>query len=130
MNLLVAFYGLPHGGGVLIPADEQEFKKMKLARSHAFLKALGRAQQFLNRRSLLVPKDIVDATRNLLGIAHRESWDVQLYPESEGSPLNPLPSHFLKERKERLASFQEGADKLEMMMRGYIDKKSSPTSSE
>lgn len=121
-NLQGAFHHLPRLGGSLQPAAEEERRKLALKSSVDFLTALSDAQQFVNRRALSVPKNIVDTANRVLRIAHEEAWGVQLFPASEGTAYEPLFKNFYEERAERIIGFRTATEQLEGLVREHIHR--------
>lgn len=119
---------LPKKGFSIRLADQKTQHEIVFRTNGLFIQHLREAYELLNQEALSIPKDIVDAARELIRIAHLEQSNVLLYPDPfDPSMKETCPAEeralVLDERSKHLEEFEAKADKLEAMMRKHREEK-------
>jgi hypothetical protein len=125
VTLRQAFWDLPKAGFAFRPREKEKQKEFNVKSSQRFLDVSQDAQLFLNEQALAVPKPIADAANSVLRIAHSELAQVIMYPDpfdpDAMGQLDPeTRRQFFDDRIKNMNAFDTESDKLEQMMRDYL----------
>jgi hypothetical protein len=120
-----AFWAIPKAGFAFVTQDKEKQHAYHVETSQKFIQSFSEARDLVMQEAITIPKDIADAAIDLLKVAQEEVMQAIQYPDPFEANAMALFNEkarrdFFDARSKNLKEFSTRADKLESMMRLYV----------